>query len=168
VRAEATKVIFMKLNAAVMKSLLMAASIGMVVPLVITAQTPPQPDVPQKEKNEPAPKIDGITIPRANGHFLGLTVDGVQFNLRFYDEKKKLEKPDAARAAARWNPVNIKAELRAILNPSPDGMMLVSPGWVRPPLTFQVYFTLFTEDGQVIETFSRNMNELAKTSSSAP
>ncbi len=138
----------------------MAASIGMVVPLVVMAQTPPKPTAPKKEKPEPPPKIDGITVPRANGHFLGLTVDGVQFNLRFYNEKKKPEKPDAATAAARWNPVNVKAELRAILTPSPDGMMLVSPGWVKPPLTFQVYFTLFTADGTVIETFHLDMNEL--------
>jgi len=152
----------MKLNTAVMKSLLMAASVGVVVPLVVTAQTPPKPAAPKKEKAEPPPKIDGITVPRANGHFLGLTVNGVQFNLRFYDEKKKPEKPDAATAAARWNPVNVKAELRAILTPSPDGMILVSPGWVKPPLTFFVYFTLFTADGQVIETFHFDMNELMK------
>ncbi len=155
----------MKLNTAVMKSLLMAASIGVVVPLVVMGQTPPpatKPAAPKKEKAEPPPKIEGITVPRANGHFLGLTVDGVQFKLRFYNEKKKPEKADAATAAARWNPVNIKAELRAILTPTPDGMMLVSPGWVKPPLTFQVYFTLFTADGQVIETFHFDLNELMK------
>ncbi|MFA6289429.1 MAG: hypothetical protein WC661_18770 [Opitutaceae bacterium] len=157
----------MKLNPAVMKSLLMAASIGMVVPLVVTAQTPPKPAAPKKEKAEPPPKIDGITIARKNGHFLGLTVDGVQFNLRFYDDKKKPEKPDATTAAARWNPVNVKAALRAILNPSPDGMTLVSPGWVRPPLTFHAYFTLFTADGKVIEEFSIDLNELSKPPAAA-
>ena len=158
----------MKLNTAVMKSLLMAASIGMVVPLVVTAQTPApatkppatKPAAPKKEKEEPPPKIDGITIPRANGHFLGLTVDGVQFVMRFYDEKKKPEKADVATASARWNPVNIKATQRVILTPSAGGAALVSPGQVRPPLTFQVYFTLFTTDGQVIETFNVDLNDL--------
>ena len=152
----------MKLNAAVAKSLLMAASIGMVVPLVALAQTPPKPAAPKKDSAEPPPKIEGITIPRKNGHFLGLTVAGVQFNLRFFDEKKKEEKPDVARATARWNPVNVKAELRAVLNPSDDGKMLVSPGLVRPPLTFRAFFTLLTEDGQVVETFSVNLNDIAQ------
>ena len=156
----------MKLNTAVAKSWLMAASIGMVVPLVVVAQTTPKPTAPKKEKAEPPPKIDGIKIPRADGRFLGLTVEGVQFHLRFYDEKKKPEKPDAARAAARWNPVNVKAEQRVILNPVGDGMSLVSPGLVRPPLTFRAFFTLFTEDGQVMDTFSVDLNDL--TAPAAP
>ena len=158
----------MKLNAVVVKSLLMAASIGLVGPLI--AQTPPKPTpgTPQKEKAEPVPKIAGITIPRADGRFLGLTVEGVQFNLRFYNAKKKPEKPDAARAAARWNPVNVKAELRAILNPSGNGMTLVSPGLVRPPLTFRTFFTLFAEDGQVMDTFSVDLNDLTPMAAPAP
>jgi hypothetical protein len=154
----------MKINTAVMKSLLMAASIGMVVPLVVVAQTPPpkpKPAAPKKEKAEPPAKIDGITIARADGRFLGLTVSGVQFNLRFYDAKKKPEKPDAATAAARWTPVNVRATQRVILNPSANGMVLVSPGLVKPPLTFQVFFTLFTADGQTMDVFSVDLNDLA-------
>ena len=159
----------MKLNAVVMKSLLMAASMGMVVPLVVMAQTPPptpRPAAPKKEKAEPPPKIEGITIARADGRFMGLTVSGVQFDLRFYDDKKKPEKPDVARAAVRWNPANVKADLRAVLNPAGDGMSLVSPGLVRPPLTFRAFFTLFGRDGQVVETFSVNLNDLAQAPAS--
>lgn len=151
----------MKFNTAVAKSLLMAASIGVVVPLLV-AQTAPKPAAPKKEKAEPPPKIEGLTIPRADGRFLGLTVDGVQFKLRFYTDKKKPEAPDAARAAARWRPVNVKTEMRAILNPDTDGKALVSPGLVRPPLTFRAFFTLFAEDGKVMDTFSVDLNDLAR------
>lgn len=130
----------MNLTPAVVKSLLMAAAIGMVVP--IEAQTAPKPATPKQDKAKP--KIEGITIPRADGRFLGLTVDGVQFKLRFYDAEKKPETPDVLRAAARWVPVNVKAEQRAVLNLSDDGTLLISPGLVRPPLTFRAFFTLFS------------------------
>jgi len=150
----------MKLNTAVMKSLLMAASVGAVVPLVVMAQTPPKPVAPKKEKAEPPPKIKGITIPRANGHFLGITVDGVHFTLRFYDEKKKPETPDAPVGAVRWNPISVKSLMRVPLNPSADGMALLSPDVVRPPLTFTAYFTLLTQDGKPLDVFSVDLNEL--------
>ena len=152
----------MKLNTSVAKSLLMAASIGMVVPLA--AQTAPKPAAPEKQKAEPLPKIEGIVIPRKDGRFLGLTVDGVQFTLRFYTAKRKPEKPDVARAAARWSPVSVKATRRVILNPSADGMALVSPGQVRPPLTFRAFFTLYSKDDAVVDAFSVNMADLQKAS----
>jgi len=145
----------------------MAASIGMVVPLVVTAQTPPKPVAPKKEKAEPPPKIDGITIPRENGHFLGLTVDGVHFTLRFYDEKKKPETPDVPVGAVRWNPINVKSLMRVPLNPSPDGMALISPDVVRPPLTFTAYFTLLTEGGKPLDVFSVDLNQLPPPGASA-
>ncbi len=136
----------------------MAASIGVVVPL--SAQTPPKPkpDAIKQEKAEAEPKIDGITIVRKDGRFIGLTVEGVQFQLRFYDAKKKPEAADVARASARWSPVNVKAELRTVLNPADGGMALVSPGVVRPPFTFRVFFTLFSANDEVIETFTVEMH----------
>ena len=148
----------MKLSTAVAKSLLMAASIGVVVPL--SAQTPPKPkpDTTTKEKAEPEPKIEGITIARKDGRFLGLTVEGVQFKVRFYDAKKKPEAADVARASARWSPANVKAEQRTVLNPADGCLALVSPGVVRPPLTFRVFFTLFSANDEVIETFTVEMH----------
>ena len=149
----------MKFATAVAKSLLMAASIGMVVPLM--AQTPPKPDEPKKEK---ADKIEGLTIARKDGRFLGLTVEGVQFKLRFYDSKKKPEKVDAARAAVRWTPVSVKGEQRVILNTASDGMSLVSPGLVKPPLNFRAFFTLFSASEQAMDTFWVDLSELGKAS----
>ena len=148
----------MNLNTAVAKSLLMAASIGMVVPLMAQTAPKPKPEATKKEQAEPEPKIEGITIARKDGRFLGLTVEGVQFKLRFYDAKKKPETADAARASARWSPINVKAEQRAVLNPADGGKALVSPGVVRPPLTFRVFFTLFSASDEVIETFVVEMH----------
>jgi hypothetical protein len=142
----------MKLNTAVAKSLLMAASIGMIVPLA--AQTPPKP---KTTKPAPAPakeefKIEGLEIARANGKFLGLTVEGTRLVVKFYDKEKKPAAVDVARAAARWNPVNKKGEERSILNPNDAKTALVSTPDVKPPLVFKVYLTLLDGQGNAVES----------------
>ena len=43
----------------------------------------------RQEPKEPGYKSPGITIPRANGTFLGLEVVNGNFKLSFYDKKKK-------------------------------------------------------------------------------
>jgi hypothetical protein len=152
----------MKFNPAVAKSLLMAASIGMVVPLVAqTAPKPSKPTVPAKPApDEPPAKIDGITLPRGGGGFLGLTVEGARMVLKFYDADKKPVTADLSRVAARWTPVNRKGEERSMLNPDETGRALVSTPVVRPPLVFRVYLTLFDASGAVQENMTADLREL--------
>jgi hypothetical protein len=135
----------------------MAASVGMVVPLA--AQTYPKPAKPAPAQEEPA-KIEGLTIARKNGGFIGLNVVGSTYVMKFYDADKKPVDADVSRALARWQPSNIKADLRAVLNPAGDGKSLISPGLVRPPLNFTVYITLFDAQENVIENVVANLREL--------
>lgn len=93
-------------------------------------------------KKEAAPKIDGITIARPNGQFLGIALEGGTFKLSFYDEKKKPVPPDVTRAAARWNPNYKQGSERIILNLSADGKALVGAKPVRPPYAFKLFLTL--------------------------
>lgn len=148
----------MTFNTAVAKSLLMAASIGMVVPLV--AQTPYKPAKPAKAPVEEPAKIDGIEIPRQNGGFVGLTVDGVRLVLKFYDADKKPVALDVARAAARWTPINRKGEVRTVLNPDETGKALVSPPVALPPLVFTAYITLLDEHDKTVEFFNADLRKL--------
>jgi hypothetical protein len=110
---------------------------------------------PAKKKEE-EPKIPGITVPRANGTFLGLEVEGGKFKLSFYDAKKKPMTPDVSRAAARW-PNKRSAtpnQYRTVLNPA--GNALVGSQFVFPPYAFNVYLTLLQGDGdqaQAVENY---------------
>ncbi|MBI2514026.1 MAG: hypothetical protein HYV96_18800 [Opitutae bacterium] len=109
----------------------------------LSAQTA-RPAAPGKAdaKKDAEPKIDGITIARPNGKFLGLALEGGTFKLSFYDEKKKPARPDVMRAAARWNPNYKQGSERVVLNPSADGKALVGTKPVRPPYAFKLYLTL--------------------------
>jgi hypothetical protein len=144
----------MKLNSALAKSLLMAASMGMVTPVL--AQTFPRPAKPAQPAPKPAPDeepatIEGIEIARKNGGYLGVTVKGPRLVLKFYDSEKKPAPLDVARAAARWNPVNKTGDERSVLNPAGDGSLVSTPV-VKPPLVFKVYLTLLDADGKEVES----------------
>lgn len=93
-------------------------------------------------KKAAEPKIDGVTVARPDGTFLGISLAGGTFKLSFYDKQKKKVKPDVPRAAARWNPSNKTGSDRIILNPSPDGQALIGNKPVRPPYVFKLYLTL--------------------------
>jgi len=124
-----------------------------------SAPTAPKPKADPKAA-EPAPKIEGVAIARKDGRWLGLAVENGHFMLRFYDKDKKPEKQaDAARATARWNPVNKAGDQRAVLNPAGDA--LTAPQFVAPPLTLRVYLTLLDADGKAIESLSADMKDLA-------
>jgi hypothetical protein len=148
----------MKLNAALAKSLLMAASIGIVVPLV--AQTGSKKVAPKADPAQPAPpegaapQLPGTVIAREDGRFLSLSLDGMHFKLSFYDANKVLVEPDAVRAVARWDPVNKAGVLRAVLNPSEDGKALKGNVLVRPPYVFKVQLLLIGADDNTIESHS--------------
>ena len=171
----------MKLNAALTKSLLMAASIGMVVPLCAqTAETAPTPSPakppaktppaksakPAKPPVAPAPKeetpgeiiLPGIVQPRASGGFLTVEVVDGKFKISFYDAKKKAMPADVARAAARWKSNRKSGDEHTILNPGGDGKALIGAAFVAPPYTFRVFLTLLSEDGTAVESYVVNMN----------
>ncbi|HSI09864.1 MAG: hypothetical protein ACAH89_06665 [Rariglobus sp.] len=150
----------MKLNTAVAKSLLMAASIGMIVPLA--AQTPAKPKTtkPAPAPTEEPAKIEGVEIARNNGTFLGVTVDGPRLVVKFYKSDKKPMKADVARATARWNPVNKKGEERSVLNSTDGGLSLASTPTVKPPLVFMVYLTLLDAEGNAVESIVADLRKL--------
>lgn len=127
------------------KILLAAASL-----LALTLLAAPAPET----KTPDVPKIPGTTIARANGTFLGLEVEGGNFKLSFYDQKKKLAAPDVTRASVRWPNTRGPGDFRTMLNPG--GKALVGSKPVVPPFTFNVYLTLLQGDGddaKAVETF---------------
>ena len=157
----------MKLNAALAKSLLMAASIGVVVPLI--AQTVPKKDAPKQPAKPATPKaapapapaapaeeaeitLPGAVITRASGGFLSLTVEGGHFKLSFYDVKKKPASADAVRATARWDPVNKPGVMRTVLLPAGGNQALTGNTFVQPPFVFKVYLSLIGPDDAVLES----------------
>jgi hypothetical protein len=150
----------MKLNAALAKSLLMAASIGIVVPMV--AQTPAKPKTvkPAPVPVEEPATIPGIELPRQKGGFIGVTVEGPRLVVKFYDADKKPAAVDVARAAARWDPINKTSDVRTVLNPDAEGKALVSPLVVQPPLVFKVYLTLLDAEGNSLESHIADLKKL--------
>ena len=151
----------MKFNTAVAKSLLMAASIGMVVPLVAQTSKPSKPAKPAPAPAEEPAKIDGLEFPRKAGGYLGLTVEGPRLVLKFYDADKKPLTVDVARASARWNPSTKIGDVRSVLNPAGDGLSLVSTPVVKPPLNYMVYITLLDADGKAVESIVADLHKLA-------
>jgi hypothetical protein len=148
----------MKINGALAKTLLLVASTGMVMPMLAK---PPAKSAPAPAKQEETAKaegeeaegaIEGVSAPRKNGGFIGITVDENGFKLSFYDKKKKQVDCDVARAAVRWNPSYKIGEERRMLNPSGDGKTLTSPP-VRAPYNFRFTLVLLTESGDAVESF---------------
>jgi hypothetical protein len=116
------------------------------------------PDMPKKQEE---PKIDGITIPRANGTFLGLQVVNGNFVLTFYDKEKKQAAVDADRATVRWPVKYQPADERTVLNPGTPNT-LTSAKLVRPPLNFRVYLALFRDGAtDALESFVVEYSEPA-------
>ncbi len=117
--------------------------------------TPTKPAAkPTKPKEEPMGTIPGVTIPRADGTYLGLEVSDTKFKLSFYNKKKKAANVDVTRAIARWPNVRGPGDNRTVLNVS--GNSLVSTKPVVPPYTFIVYLTLLKgegEDEKAVESF---------------
>jgi hypothetical protein len=146
----------MKPNASLLKTLLVAVSLGAAVPVAAQDDSPIATQKPGADqgasvapgaKQEAEPKIDGIVLTRPKGGYLGLTLEGGGFKLSFYNAKKKPAKVDVARATARW-PVHYSAfDERTVLNPNADGTALTSSKYVRPPYAFKLYLSLFGADG---------------------
>ncbi|RXK55078.1 hypothetical protein ESB00_04030 [Oleiharenicola lentus] len=129
---------------------------------VMQAQTAPAPKPPTPKppavkptpgkaapgaKEEEMGVIEGTTIARANGHFLGLKLDGGKYKLTFYDKKKKPEKVDVTRATARWPNMHGPGDNRTILNVAGDGTFLMGAQFVRGPHSFKLFITLLRGEG---------------------
>ncbi len=91
--------------------------------------------------------IEGTTPARADGHFLGLKLDGGKYKLTFYDKKKKPEKVDVTRATARWPNMHGPGDNRTILNVAGDGTFLMGAQFVRGPHSFKLFITLLRGEG---------------------
>jgi len=156
----------MKLNAALAKSVLMAASIGLVVPVL--AQTPrPRPSAPKQgpAAEEEEGVVVGIAIARPDGRWLGLTMEGLSLRLTFYDAKKKPEPVDVRRGGVRWKPPTIPEFERAVLNPAPDGVSLVANRPIRKPWVFTVSLVLVGDNDEVVESYQVPLSNAAAVAS---
>jgi hypothetical protein len=127
----------------------------------LQAQTRPAPKPgakPEaKQKEEEMGVIEGTTLSRPNGHFLGLTLEDGKFKLTFYDKKKKPEKVDVTRATARWPNLHGPGDNRTILNPAGDGTYLMGIQFVRGPYVFKLFLTLLRGEGNEatsVETYT--------------
>ncbi len=141
----------MTLSAPVLKTLLMAASLGMVVPMLAQPSPPARARVTTGKEPEVEPALPGVVVPRGEG-WMSLSVNGGTFRLGFHGADKKPIASPASRATARWNPPLKTGEVRAVLNPTGDGLTLQANKQVRPPLVFKVYLTLLDAEGATLES----------------
>lgn len=119
----------------------------------------PKPGAPKQDtkKEEEMGVIEGTTLARPNGHFLGLTLEGGKYKLTFYDKKKKPEKVDVTRATARWPNMHGPGDHRTVMNPAGDGTYLMGALFVRGPHAFKLFITLLRGEGNEavgVETYT--------------
>jgi hypothetical protein len=142
-RRPGVKLTGMKLRALFAKSLFLAASLSIAGPLL--AQGTPAPNS-SGETKKPAVKheIPGLTVPRANGGFLGIEIDGnSNFKISFYDKDKAPIVADVALATVRWHASTMKSVEFVGLTPGCEGKCLTSPRVIRRPWTFTLTILLF-------------------------
>jgi hypothetical protein len=126
----------------------------------LQAQTKPAPKPgakPETKQEDEMGVIEGTTLARPNGHFLGLTLEGGKYKLTFYDKKKKPEKVDVMRATARWPNMHGPGDNRTVLNPAGDGSYLMGAQFVRGPHSFKLFITLLRGEGNEavgVETYT--------------
>ena len=87
-------------------------------------------------------KIEGQSIARAGGGWLGLKVESGAFRLRFYDAKKQPMAPDVARAVLRWKSNRRLAREVAVLTPGGGSNLMTSERSVPPPYNFRLTIVL--------------------------
>lgn len=139
-----------------MKTLAACLVLLAAVPFV-HAQAPAKPAAPGKsapaakkgeaKEEEKMGTIEGMTLNRSNGHFLGLTLQDGKYKLTFYDKMKKPEKVDVTRATARWPNMHGPGDNRTVLNPAGDGTFLMGAQFVRGPHSFKLFLTLLRGEG---------------------
>lgn len=147
----------MKPNAALAKSLLMAASIGVIVPLAVPgvrAQSRPSATADE------TPKVIGIEVERPGKGYLGFAVEDLALVVRFYDEEREPVAKDVDHAAVWWDPVNKAGKERTVLNGTADGLALRSVPKLRPPYVYDVVVTFLNAAGEAGETFFVDLKKL--------
>lgn len=147
----------MNLNAALAKSVLMSASIGLIVPVLIPTARAAAPANRVARPGEPAAEeegtIEGVAIARGDGRWLGLTMDGTSFRIAFYNERKRPIAADRPNGNVRWIPSGRSPE-RGVLVKASDGQSLVGNRPVRKPWVFKVFVTLLDDAGSAVETYT--------------
>jgi hypothetical protein len=135
----------MKLRALFAKSLFLAASLSITGPLLAQSTSAQNSsDAAKKPAAKVKHEIPGVTIPRANGGFLGLEIDAnSNFKLSFYDKDKAPVTADLSLATVRWHASNTKSVEFVGLTPGGDGKCLTSDRVIRRPWTFKLTILLF-------------------------
>lgn len=88
--------------------------------------------------------VKGFPLHRGNGHWIGIDVSSGSFVLHFYDEHKKKESSDIAKAVLHW-PVHYQPnQERRLLVANGEGD-LASEIAVKAPHAFKLYISLFTD-----------------------
>lgn len=121
---------------------------------VLSAQVPPKKPagpVPAKKEEEKMGVIEGMTIPRPNGTFLGLTLMEGKYKLTFYDKKKKPMGVDVSRAVARWPNPQGPGDFRTVLNQG-GAAYLLGAQFVRGPHAFKLWITLIKGEGDTADS----------------
>lgn len=149
---------------------LLAATLLLAAPVVTRGQAArpalPAAPAPSAAAEEEA-KIEGHAISRANGHYLGVELDGLRLRVTFYGPDKKKETADASRIAVRWDhPRQTGGFKNAVLTPE-SAEALASPGVFMPPHTYNVFLVLIGADEKPIENFVVNLGALPKNEAAA-
>ncbi len=139
----------MKLSTPVLKTLLMTASLTMVVPILAQSTPPARPkaDAPP-EAPDSETVLPGSVVPHGEG-WLSLAIADGTFVLSLYDARKQPIDMPFVRATARWNSPLRTSEQRLVMNPAGDGRTLKGNKPVRPPHVFKVFLTLINPDDSV-------------------
>lgn len=113
---------------------------GVLASLLMAAPVKPAP------KAE-APPIPGTVVTRANAGFLGLTIEGGNFVMRFYDADRMPVAPDVGSAVLRWSVRYQPNDERTLLQPNADDTALTSQKAIRPPHNFKLFVALLAPEG---------------------
>ncbi|HWZ94654.1 MAG TPA: hypothetical protein VNW30_05610 [Opitutaceae bacterium] len=139
----------MKLRALFVKSLFLAISLSITGPLLAQYMSGSTPAPNSSDETKPPAakvkhEIPGITIPRANGGFLGLEIDSnSNFKLSFYDKDKAPVAVDLPLATIRWHDSKTTSKEFVALNPGGDGTCLTSDRIIRRPWMFKLTILLY-------------------------
>lgn len=139
----------MTLSTPVLKTLLMTASLSMVVPIVAQTTPPARPKADARPGTpDPDVVLPGSVIPHGEG-WLSLSLADGTFLVGLYDARKQPIDMPFVRATARWNSPLRSSEQHLVLNPTGDSRTLKGSRPVKPPYVFKVYLTLMNADDSV-------------------
>ena len=103
--------------------------------------------------SEAETELDGVVVPRADGGFLQVKMEGVNLVLRTYDAQKKPVAVDVDRATVRLQFASRSPE-QYTLAPSDDKMALTVGRPIRHPHVFRAYISFFRGESETaVETF---------------